>query len=51
MAAGIILVREAGGVVSDLSGGSEMLTRGDILCANEHLHPQLAALLKTVKAD
>ena len=51
MAAGIILVREAGGVVSDLSGGGEMLARGDILCANEHLHPQLASLLKGVKAD
>jgi myo-inositol-1(or 4)-monophosphatase len=51
MAAGVLLVREAGGVASDLAGGGEMLARGDILCANEHLHPQLLALLKGVKAE
>ena len=50
MAAGIVLVREAGGVVSDLTGGAEMLTRGSVLTANEHLHPQLLKLLKGVKA-
>ena len=46
MAAGIILVREAGGFVSDLSGGQTMMTSGDILAANDHLHLPLAALLK-----
>ena len=45
-AAGIILVREAGGYVSDLSGGYDMLTTGDILAANDHLHLPLAALLR-----
>jgi myo-inositol-1(or 4)-monophosphatase len=45
-AAGIILVREAGGYVSDLSGGYTMLTSGDILAANDHLHLPLAALLR-----
>src|SRR5579863_1236273 len=36
-AAGIILVREAGGYVSDLSGGYTMLASGDVLAANDHL--------------
>ena len=46
MAAGILLVREAGGFVSDLDGGSRALEVGHILAANETLHPQLLKLLK-----
>jgi myo-inositol-1(or 4)-monophosphatase len=45
-AAGILLVREAGGYVSDLSGGHEMMTTGDVLAANDHLHLPLAALIR-----
>jgi myo-inositol-1(or 4)-monophosphatase len=48
VAAGIVLVREAGGMVSDLNGGQDMLAGGAILAANEHLHPQLLKLLKGV---
>jgi myo-inositol-1(or 4)-monophosphatase len=50
VAAGIVLVREAGGMISDLGGGAEMLAKGSILATNEHLHPQLLKLLKSVKA-
>jgi len=39
-------VREAGGYVSDLSGGHEMLATGDVLAANDHLHLPLGALIK-----
>jgi myo-inositol-1(or 4)-monophosphatase len=46
IAAGIVLVREAGGMITDLNGGQDMLNSGDILTANEHLHPQLLKLLK-----
>jgi myo-inositol-1(or 4)-monophosphatase len=46
MAAGLLLVREAGGFVSDLAGGHTMMTSGDVLAANGHLHLPLAALLK-----
>jgi myo-inositol-1(or 4)-monophosphatase len=46
VAAGILLVREAGGFVSDLAGGQSMLSGGDILAANGHLHLPLAALIK-----
>ena len=47
VAAGIVLVREAGGVVSDLSSGQDMLTNGHILASNGNLH---GAMLKTLKA-
>jgi myo-inositol-1(or 4)-monophosphatase len=47
IAAGILLVREAQGVVSDLAGGANMLDNGTILAANDPLHP---VLLKTLKA-
>jgi myo-inositol-1(or 4)-monophosphatase len=45
LAGGILLVREAGGVVSDLDGKSRMLETGHILAANEALHPQILKLL------
>jgi myo-inositol-1(or 4)-monophosphatase len=46
IAAGILLVREAGGYVSDIAGGHDMMTTGDVLAANDHLHLPLAALIK-----
>jgi myo-inositol-1(or 4)-monophosphatase len=49
MAAGILLVKEAGGVITDMTGGEQMLAKGSVICANENLHPQLLKLLKSVK--
>ena len=46
IAAGLLLVREAGGFVSDLAGGQTMMTSGNVLAANGHLHLPLAALLR-----
>lgn len=46
LAAGILMVREAGGVVTDLDGRDRVLQTGDVLVANETLHPQLLKLLK-----
>jgi len=46
MAAGILLVTEAGGLVSDLKGGKGMLAGGGILAANAALYDDLLALLK-----
>ncbi len=46
VAAGILLVKEAGGVVTDLNGGSDVLNSGQILTANEYLHPHYLKLLK-----
>ena len=46
IAAGILLVREAGGYISDMAGGHDMMASGDVLAANDHLHLPLAALIK-----
>jgi myo-inositol-1(or 4)-monophosphatase len=47
MAAGIVIVKEAGGTTMDLDGGSEMLTKGDILAANSTIAKGLLPLLAT----
>jgi myo-inositol-1(or 4)-monophosphatase len=46
IAAGMLLVKEAQGVVTDLTGGPNMLDKGSILAANDPLHPQLLKILK-----
>jgi myo-inositol-1(or 4)-monophosphatase len=46
IAAGILLIREAGGFVSDFNGGQDMLDGGSIVTGNEIIQ---RALLKTVK--
>jgi myo-inositol-1(or 4)-monophosphatase len=46
MAAGILFVTEAGGVVSDADGGSDPLNAGTICVSNSDLHPQILARLK-----
>ncbi len=45
MAAGIVLIREAGGFVTDMTGGSEMLENGEIIAANDLLHGPLKKIL------
>ena len=49
MAAGILLVREAGGFVTDLDGQEAMLTKGDIIAGNEPIHRDVLALLKSAQ--
>jgi myo-inositol-1(or 4)-monophosphatase len=46
MAAGILLIREAGGFVSDLDGGEAILTKGNIIAGNETMHRELMRLLQ-----
>jgi len=46
MAAGILMVREAGGYVSDLDGGDQILEKGDVIAGNEDMRRDLLALLK-----
>jgi myo-inositol-1(or 4)-monophosphatase len=50
MAAGLLIVREAGGVVTDMEGSGRMFEDGSIVCANEALHPQLMKLLKQARS-
>lgn len=41
VAAGLILIREAGGFTSDLSGGADIFGSGTIAAGNEHIHKAL----------
>ncbi|GAB4235133.1 MAG: inositol monophosphatase family protein [Methyloligellaceae bacterium] len=47
IAAGTVLVREAGGFVTDAQGGQTMMSRGDIVAGNEAIHRDLLSLLKS----
>jgi myo-inositol-1(or 4)-monophosphatase len=46
MAAGVILVREAGGFVSDCDGGDNMFQKSHITAGNESIQKELLAVLK-----
>jgi myo-inositol-1(or 4)-monophosphatase len=46
MAAGLILVREAGGYVSDCDGGDEMLTKGHVVAGNETVQKEVLRVLR-----
>ncbi len=43
MAAGLLMIREAGGFVSDASGGQDMLENGSVVAGNELIHKALLA--------
>jgi myo-inositol-1(or 4)-monophosphatase len=46
VAAGVLLVREAGGRVTDVVGGDSTLDTGDIVAAGARLHPMLLAVTR-----
>jgi myo-inositol-1(or 4)-monophosphatase len=46
IAAGIVLVREAGGQISDPGGGHDPLATGEIIASNVQLHPALTTLVR-----
>jgi len=48
LAAGIVILREAGGYVSDAEGKDGILEKGNIVAGNEAIHRHLLKLLKTV---
>jgi myo-inositol-1(or 4)-monophosphatase len=39
IAAGILLITEAGGKVSAIEDGEDVLTSGNVVCGNMELHP------------
>lgn len=47
IAAGIIMVREAGGFVTDAEGGPDMLSKGSICAGNDAIHRALLSLVRT----
>jgi myo-inositol-1(or 4)-monophosphatase len=46
MAAGQIMIREAGGTVSGIEGGDDPLKTGHVICGNEYVHRELVNILK-----
>lgn len=50
MAAGIVIVREAGGFVSDFEGGDRMLETGHIVAGNETVQKTLLGHIRTAHA-
>jgi myo-inositol-1(or 4)-monophosphatase len=46
MAAGQIVVREAGGIVSGIFGDDDALKTGNVICGNEFVHAELVKILK-----
>jgi myo-inositol-1(or 4)-monophosphatase len=46
LAAGQIIVREAGGIVSGIEGDDDPLKTGSVICGNEFIHAELVKLLK-----
>jgi myo-inositol-1(or 4)-monophosphatase len=50
IAAGALLVREAGGLVTDAQGGKRMLETGDIVAANAQVHRAMLEVLAQIEA-
>ncbi|MBI1405538.1 MAG: inositol monophosphatase [Caulobacter sp.] len=48
IAAGLLLITEAGGKVTDLDGGEDMLDKGSILAGNLEMHPLMLEKLQSV---
>jgi len=49
IAAGLLIVKEAGGYVTDLDGGTDMLATGGLVAANDQLHAPMLKLLQPVR--
>ena len=47
-AAGMIIIREAGGFIADLDGGQEMFTKRTVVAGNEHIHRKLGDVVRAV---
>ncbi len=51
VAAGAIIVKEAGGFVTDYAGRDRAVQSGEVLAANDHLHPALVKLISDTRRD
>jgi myo-inositol-1(or 4)-monophosphatase len=49
MAAGILMVREAGGFATDLDGGDSIFAKRHVIAGNEFLHKSLLQILKDAR--
>ena len=48
IAAGQIMVREAGGTISGMAGDDDPLKTGHVICGNEYVHGELVKILKAL---
>jgi len=48
IAAGLVLIREAGGFAESLTPGGNPLETGDVVCANEKIFEQFTKIIRTV---
>ncbi len=46
MAAGQVIAREAGGIVTGIEGNDDALRSGNVICGNEFVHAELLKILK-----
>ncbi len=46
IAAGILIVEEAGGIASDFEGGKDFFKKGDIIATNSFIHKKMVSILK-----
>ena len=51
MAAGVLLIEEAGGLVSDFRGGDSFLARGAIVAANPDIHKEILTSFNNLHLD
>jgi myo-inositol-1(or 4)-monophosphatase len=47
LAAGILMVREAGGTVTGMLGNDDAMATGDVICGNEAIHGELVKILRS----
>lgn len=45
LAAGVLLVREAGGVATDFAGGEDVFAKGNVIAGGPHVHRELLAVV------
>ena len=51
VAAGSLLVEEAGGVITTMEGGTDILASGNVVCGPEGVHRELLAVIETHAAQ
>ncbi|MFK7995408.1 MAG: inositol monophosphatase family protein [Granulosicoccus sp.] len=50
IAAGALIVREAGGLINDFDGGDEWMTRGELIAAAPKIHHHMLEVMKPLSA-
>ena len=48
IAAGSLLIREAGGIITDFGGGNEYLSTGNVVAGNNKIHAEILDIIKQV---